>query len=128
MKSPILDYEADFTVGGPLIPGVSEKLGDLRFLASYRNTQTAYIIPQARDSYTNQNVSLKLTSNIAQGMKLTVNGFIAQDRGMNKSDAGFNGQGGVEIDTGILPAFPWQNTGSQILHHGRRERGGNLLL
>ncbi|MEX0748318.1 MAG: TonB-dependent receptor, partial [Rhodothermales bacterium] len=42
VESP--DYQADFTLGGPLVPGISEKLGDLRFLLSYRGSQTAYIV------------------------------------------------------------------------------------
>ena len=56
----------------PLLPGISGKLGDLRFLASYRGTQTAYMYPQIRDRYKDENITLKLTSNIAQGMKFTV--------------------------------------------------------
>ncbi len=63
------DYEADFTFGGPLLPGgIGSKIGDPRFLASYRNTQTAYMFAQARDAYVDENLSLKLTTNVASGM------------------------------------------------------------
>src|SRR5690606_3795780 len=34
------NYEVDATVGGP-VPGLHQLLGDLRFLASYRQTQNA---------------------------------------------------------------------------------------
>ncbi len=104
------DYEADFTFGGPLIPGVSEKLGDLRFLASYRNTQTAYIYPQTRDAYKDETFSAKLTSNIAPGMKLTFNAMTARERGMNRNDGGggfFEGQ--ADPYRGQLPSYPWDN-------------------
>ena len=116
------DYEADFTVGGPLIPGVSEKLGDLRFLASYRNTQTAYLYPQSRDAFSEQNINLKLTSNIAPGMKLTVTGFSATERGVNQNDCGFNCDGGVNMDRANLPNFPWENNGSGLIN-GISRRG-----
>ncbi len=107
----IPDYDADFTVGGPLVPGLSQKLGDLRFLASYRGTQTAYLYPQARDAFTDQNISLKLTSNIAEGMKVTVTGFTANERGVNKNDCGFGCDGAVNMDRAILPNYPWEGGG-----------------
>ncbi len=37
------DFEIDATIGGP-VPG-GQKLGNLRFLASYRQNQRAYIVP-----------------------------------------------------------------------------------
>ena len=119
------DYEADFTVGGPLIPGLSERLGDLRFLVSYRNTQTAYLYPQSRDAYTDQNINLKLTSNIAPGMKLTVTGFTANERGVNQNEDGFGGQGAVLMDRATLPAFPWGDsvTNPSGLINGISRRG-----
>ncbi|MEM8484668.1 MAG: TonB-dependent receptor [Bacteroidota bacterium] len=105
------DYEADFTFGGP-IPFISDKLGDLRFLASYRNTQTAYIYPQTRDAYKDETFSAKLTSNIAPGMKLTLNAMSARERGMNRNDGGggfFEGQ--ADPYRGALPSYPWDNIG-----------------
>ena len=116
------DYEADFTVGGPLIPGVSNKLGDLRFLASYRGTQTAYIYPQSRRAYEDETISVKLTSNIAPGMRFTVTGMSARERGVNRNDGGggeFEGQ--ADVYRGNLPAFPWDQVGSGIVEgHSRR--------
>ena len=45
------DYEIDATVGGP-VPGLNQLLGDLRFQASYRRTQTAFAFAgNARDAF-----------------------------------------------------------------------------
>lgn len=98
------DYDADFTLGGPLIPGVSEKLGDLRFLASYRGTQTAYLLPGSRDAYTDRTFQLKLTSNVSPGMKVTLHGLRTAERGMNN----FQDSPDVSLWRGELPVFPWQ--------------------
>ena len=119
------DYEADFTVGGPLIPGVSQKLGDLRFLASYRSTQTAYIYPQARRAFTDRNFSGKLMSNLAPGMKLTVTGMSATERGMNRGDGGGNGdyRGQTDMYRANLPAYPWSQLGVRMLEGGDHRRG-----
>ncbi len=113
------DYEADFTFGGPLIPGVSGKLGDLRFLASYRGTQTAYMFPQIRDRYQDENVTLKLMSNIAPGMKFTVTGMKLRERGINST----RGESGISDPwRGNLPAYPWSRTGAVVLNE-LNERG-----
>ena len=98
------DYQADFTIGGPLIPGLSEKLGDLRFLASYRGTQTAYLIPQSRSSYTADTYQGKLTSNIRRGMKLTLHGMYGTERG-HVPDAD---NSRVVVYRGNTPNYPWQ--------------------
>ena len=115
----IPDYEADFTVGGPLIPGASEKLGDLRFLASYRGTQTAYMFPQVRDRYDDQNLTVKLTSNVAPGMKFTITGMTLSERGINRT----RGENAVaDIWRGNLPAYPWSRTGVVAIE-SHTERG-----
>lgn len=120
------DYEADFTFGGPLIPGVSEKLGDLRFLASYRGTQTAYIYPQSRPNFEDETLSLKLVSNIAPGMKLTLNGMSSRERGVNRNDGGggfFEGQ--ADPYRGQLPSYPWDNINT-VFVSGMGRRGINF--
>lgn len=98
----IPDYEADFTVGGPLVPGFGDKA---RFLFSYRGTQTAYTIPQSRDSFDDNLFQLKLVSNISRGMKLSLQGFKATERGVN-SDRNLPE---VRVWKGNLPSYPWQN-------------------
>ena len=113
------DYEADFTVGGPLIPGMGSKLGNLRFLASYRGTNTAYLWPQVRDSYHDQNLTAKLVADVAPGMKLSVNGMSLMERGINRT----RGENAIaDIWRGDLPAFPWSNQNVVVLNQ-HTERG-----
>lgn len=100
----IPDYQADFTLGGPLIPGLSEKLGDLRFLFSYRGTQTAYSIPQTRKSYDANTFQGKLISNIQSNMKLTLHAMRATERGMTPHGDAPR----VTLWKGNLPSYPWQ--------------------
>ena len=124
----IPDYQADFTLGGPLVPGLSAKLGDLRFLLSYRGTQTAYSIPQTRDSFDSRTVQGKLMSNIRQGMKLTVHGMYGTERGMLPN--GDNSR--VTLWQGNLPNYPWQGLdsggfGVQPVVGIQAERGDAIL-
>src|SRR5690606_23409970 len=98
------DYQADFTIGGPLIPGFSQQLGDLRFLFSYRGTQTAYTLPQTRDSYDANTFQGKITSNLRPGMKLTAHGMFATERGV----VPHYDNPRVTLWKGNLPNYPWQ--------------------
>ena len=72
----IPDYTVDVGFGGP-VPG-GKKLGNLRFFLSHRNEQTAYIVPLSRDSYNDNNTTLKLTSDISQKTKLTISGMYGE--------------------------------------------------
>lgn len=81
------DYEFDLTIGGP-VPGISEKLGDLRFSSSIRQTQTMYIVPLSEDRYKQTTFQTKLTSNIADGMKLSVEGLYSLETGTGASQSG----------------------------------------
>ena len=112
------DYQADVTIGGPLVPGLSGRLGDLRFLASYRNTQTAYLYPQARDAFTSQTGQLKLVMNPAQGMKISLSGMIATERGVNNNQDAAD----VRVWQGDLPAYPWNFGSQQVTGISRRGR------
>ncbi len=104
------EYDIDATLGGPLIPGLSEKLGGLRFLASYRGTQNAYLYPQARNTYNDQTLQLKLISNIAPGMRVTLHGLRTAERGITpNADASQ-----VEMYSGWMPAYPWSWSVNQI--------------
>jgi hypothetical protein len=76
------DYTIDGSFGGP-VPGISDMLGNLRFFASFRQTRSAYLIPQNRDSYDTRMGRLKVTSDIAPGMKLKVEGLLNKDTGIN---------------------------------------------
>jgi outer membrane receptor protein involved in Fe transport len=81
------DYVLDAGFGGP-VPGVSRMLGNMRFWASLRRTQNMYMIPLSRDRYTNDLASLKLTSDVRRGMKLSVEGFYAVEDGTNSNNTG----------------------------------------
>lgn len=81
------DYEIDLTVGGP-IPVISDKLGDLRFSSSLRQTQTMYIVPLSRDRYEQTTFQSKLTSNVGHGMKLSFDGMYSKETGTGASQAG----------------------------------------
>ena len=120
------DYDADVTVGGP-IPGISSMLGDLRFLGSYRGTQTAYLYPQDRDAYQDNTYQLKLISNLSQGMKLTGHVLATRQRGQNRNE--YLDYGGTEIWEGNLPAYPWwqgeNDVGEQV--HFQHVRGDRLF-
>lgn len=80
IQSP--DYVVDGSVGGP-IPGISQYLGNLRFMASYRQEQNEYIVPLSRSGYDAYNARLKLTSDITPTMKLTVQGMRGLEQGSN---------------------------------------------
>jgi hypothetical protein len=82
------DYDIDAGLGGPLIPGLSEQLGDLRFFASYRRSQLAYLIPLSDSAYRDENFQIKITSNIADGMKLSLEGLYSTARGTNNNNVG----------------------------------------
>jgi len=81
------DYDIDMSFGGP-VPFISDPLGNLRFFASYRNSQNMYIVPLSRDAYRDYSGQLKITSDIRQGMKLTIDGLIGQQSGTNDNNSG----------------------------------------
>lgn len=81
------DYVVDGGLGGP-VPGISQYLGDLRFFATYRRAEDQYIIPLTAEGREEQNVNVKLTSNIAPGMKLVLNGLWANQYGTSTEDRG----------------------------------------
>ena len=81
------DYEIDLTLGGP-VPGISDRLGDLRFSTSFRQTQTMYMIPLSTDRYKQSTFQGKLTSNVGPGMKLSVDGLYSKATGTGASQAG----------------------------------------
>ncbi|MBL7074829.1 TonB-dependent receptor [candidate division KSB1 bacterium] len=84
------DYDFDMSFGGP-VPFISEPLGNLRFMASYRRSQDMYIIPLSDDAYRDYNAQLKLTSNLAPGMKLMIEGILGQAAGTNDNNSGYPG-------------------------------------
>jgi hypothetical protein len=83
------DYDFDMTFGGP-VPVVSGGLGNLRFLASYRTAQTAYVIPLSQDYFRDWTGQLKLTSDLGR-QTLTMEGLLAKARGTNDNNTGLSG-------------------------------------
>ncbi|MEO8398930.1 MAG: carboxypeptidase-like regulatory domain-containing protein, partial [Ignavibacteriaceae bacterium] len=83
------DYEVDASFGGP-VP-FAEKLGNLRFLASYRKTQSMYVVPLSRDGVNDYVGQLKVTSDVGRGMKLMLQGLISEVQGTNDNNGGLPG-------------------------------------
>jgi hypothetical protein len=83
------DYDVDMSFGGPF-PELSS-LGNLRFFASYRQSQSAYLLPLSRDAYREYNGQIKITSDVSQGMKLTIEGLVSRSTGTNDNNAGLPG-------------------------------------
>ena len=84
------DYDLDMSFGGPM-PFLGKQLGDMRFFASYRNTQQSYIIPLSQDSYRDYTGQLKLTSDLGGGKKLMIEGLLSRATGTNDNNAGLAG-------------------------------------
>lgn len=81
------DYDVDLGFGGP-IPGVSRRLGNLRFYGSYRREQDLYLLPLYSDRYTEETGHLKVTSDVAPGMKLSFEGRLGSQTGTASTRTG----------------------------------------
>lgn len=80
------DFDIDMSFSGP-VPGGKE-LGDLRFAASYRRTQQMYLYPLSASGYRDYNGQIKFTSNLMEGMKLSIEGLLGRQTGTGSSRAG----------------------------------------
>ena len=80
-------------------PVISEQLGDLRFLASYKQNRTMLLVPLSTPDYKDYDAALKLTSDLSTGMKLMIEGHFGEQIGTARSTAG--GTGLFEIRRGI---------------------------
>ncbi|MEA2078096.1 MAG: carboxypeptidase-like regulatory domain-containing protein [Candidatus Marinimicrobia bacterium] len=76
------DYTVDVGVGGP-VPFIGEKLGNLRFFASYRGEQEALAVPFASDTYNDNKATLKLTSDISPKIKLNISAMYSKTRSVS---------------------------------------------
>ncbi|MGE5497277.1 MAG: TonB-dependent receptor plug domain-containing protein, partial [Syntrophothermus sp.] len=81
------DYDFDMSLSGP-VPVVSPLLGNLRFLASFKTAQTMYMIPLATDNYGFSTGQLKVTSDVAKAMKLSIEGLYSKEQGTTNSRSG----------------------------------------
>lgn len=91
IKKP--DYTVDVGFGGP-VPVISNPLGKLRFYASFRSLVTQYAIPLSRDGVTDYSGHIKLTSDIARGMKLIIDGLIGINKAVDRNQTGVYGSFG----------------------------------
>jgi hypothetical protein len=82
----IPDYDFDGGIGGPVPFG--ESLGNLRFFASYRQSQSAYVIPLSDNALRDYSGQLRLTSDISPTFKLMVEGRKARTTGTTNNNAG----------------------------------------
>jgi hypothetical protein len=83
------DYDLDMTFTGP-VPG-GDALGNLRFAASFRKSRDYYVIPLSRHSYDDYHGHVKFTSDLRQGMKLSIEGLYGEETGTNNNNAGAPG-------------------------------------
>ncbi len=89
MKINQPDYVADVGFGGP-VP-LLNRWGRTRFYASYREEQNMYLIPLNTDRFLQRSGHVKLTSDVARGMKLTVEGLYGNAKGTAASRTGGTG-------------------------------------
>lgn len=91
------DYTADFSFGGP-IPLVGAPLGNLRFFATIRASESQYAVPLSRTALTDFTGNVKLTSDVAEGMKLMVEGLWGEQWGTDQNNNGAFGTFGGLTD------------------------------
>lgn len=94
-----IGYDLDMTIGGPMIPPANQSLGNLRFLASYRQKVEPYLDVYDRIERRDRTWQLKFVSDIKSDLKLTLTGLYGNMEGVADSAASMM-QGGV-------PAYPW---------------------
>lgn len=72
------DYVFDGGFGGP-VPFINKDLGNLRFFLSHFQEKDMFIFPLSRDSWGSHHTQLKLTSDVASNMKLTLTGLYGEE-------------------------------------------------
>ena len=114
------DYNADIGFGGP-VP-LLNRVGDTRFYAAYKRDQSVYLIPLSRDRYLQQTFTGKVTSDVGNGMKLSVETLYGNVTGTASSRIGqpgiFSSAGGITgeltgtsfIDARIFGSDYWAPT------------------
>ncbi len=83
------DYNLDGGFGGPVPFG--KALGNLRFFASFRKEQTQFLVPFSRPGFKENNYMLKLTSDVSDGVKLTLTGLYNEIFSSANNDVGAPG-------------------------------------
>ena len=75
IKKP--DYVLDFGFGGPF-PGISHRLGDLRFFLTHFRLRDMFVFPLSRDSYQENHTQLKLTSDVTPAIRVSLTGLYGE--------------------------------------------------
>lgn len=83
------DYYIDASLGGP-VPYLSRKLGNLRFITSYRSEREMLLVPLSRPDYKDYYWSLKLNSDIRPTMKLSLSAMLGKSYHVAQNEAGLN--------------------------------------
>ena len=118
------DFDIDLGFGGPLIPGLSEKLGGLRFFASGKRERRAYMMPRNIDEYENDWGRVKVTSDIRSSMKLSVEAMAGEEYGLNPNRTGFPGMWRGNQEMGLNDHdLIWANHHHNILQIKRNNVG-----
>lgn len=114
------DYNVDVGLGGP-VP-LLNRFGGTRFFLSYRQDENQYIIPLHTEGVRDRSGHVKLTSDIARGMKLSAEALFGHTFGTASSRSGqpgvFRSAGGIAgemsrvsfIDTRIFSTDYWTPT------------------
>ncbi len=79
------DYLLDASFGGP-IPFVNKYLGNLRFFATHYRQQNMFVFPLSRDSYSENQTQIKISSDISPSMKLIVSSLYGEVRSASPYD------------------------------------------
>jgi outer membrane receptor protein involved in Fe transport len=99
VKDP--DWDFDMGFGGP-VPIVSDMLGNLRFFASYRQSNNQYLVPLSETSYREYNGQIKVTGDLTSTMKLTASFLRARTTGTNDNNGGLPGIFSAQADIANL--------------------------
>jgi hypothetical protein len=91
------DYIVDMGFGGPVPYG--EKLGNMRFFASYRTNQVAYIMPLSRDTYNDDAFRLNLTADLTPKTTLTLTGTYGNTESVSTTNNNSPSMGGHYTST-----------------------------
>lgn len=83
------DYNVDLGFGGAF-PGLNQ-FGNTRFYVSMIRNQDMYMIPLNTDRYTDVNTHIKVTSDVAKGVKVSVEGMMGSQVGTSASRTGAPG-------------------------------------
>lgn len=83
----IPDYTIDMGFGGP-VPFISKKMGGLRFYTTYKQSQSAYIIPLHDNAHRNYTWQFKLTSDFSEGKKLMFDAMLGDQTGVDQWNNG----------------------------------------